>query len=98
MSFDYLLGLSDFKGNNHNRHLNKELSGRRLRLFRRKNGYTQTSLADKEKTTHSTLSAYEPGKTLILTTFAYQICMDNDISFDWLVGRSDEKTNKVKVV
>lgn len=92
VNFDYLLGLSDSKENNHNRPLNKEISGKRLRLFRRENGYTQTSLADKLKTTHSTLSAYESGKTLILTTFAYQICMNHGISFDWLVGRSDKKT------
>jgi len=91
VSFDYLLSLSDNKKKNHVRKLNKLEAGKRLLLFRKENEYTQTSLANKLKTTHSTLSAYETGKTLILTTFAYQICHEHNISFDWLIGRSDKK-------
>jgi len=67
VSFDYLLSLSDNKKKNHVRKLNKLEAGKRLLLFRKENEYTQTSLANKLKTTHSTLSAYETGKTLILT-------------------------------
>ena len=36
-------------------------------------GISQQALADLLNTSHSTISAYESGKTLILTAFAYQI-------------------------
>ena len=38
-------------------------------------------------TTSSTISAYETGKTLILTAFAYQICIKYNVSLDWLCGK-----------
>lgn len=95
VSLDYLLTLSENK-KNYNKPLDKDIAGRRLRNFRKEYKYTQVELADKLKTTHSTISAYEAGKTLILTTFAYQICKEHDISLDWLVGKSDEKNLKIK--
>lgn len=33
---------------------------------------------------HSTISAYEFEKTLILTIFAYQSCLKYHISLEWL--------------
>ena len=33
---------------------------------------------------HSTTSAYESEKTLILTIFAYQTCLKYHISLEWL--------------
>lgn len=33
---------------------------------------------------HSTISAYESEKTLILTIFAYQPCLKYPISLEWL--------------
>ncbi len=91
VSLDYILTLSEDKEKKHNKPLDKTTAGKRLLEFRKDNNYTQTELASKLKTTHSTISAYESGKTLILTTFAYQICSSHNISFDWLIGRSNEK-------
>ena len=48
---------------------------------------TQEELANILNTTHSTISAYESGKTTILTAFAYQICKRYNISMDYLCGR-----------
>ena len=47
--------------------ISKEVAGDRLREFRRGKNLTQKELAEDLKTTQSTISAYENGKTLILT-------------------------------
>lgn len=44
-------------------------------------------LAKSLNTTQSTIWAYETGRTLILTAFAYQICVKYNVSMDWLCGR-----------
>lgn len=38
-------------------------------------------------TSHSTISAYENGKILILTSFAYSIAIKYNVSLDWLCGK-----------
>ena len=58
--------------------------GCRLKEFRKNHHLTQVKLANFLCTTHSTISAYESGKTLLLTAFAYQICKTYSISMDWL--------------
>lgn len=91
VSLDYLSGLS----NNQNAvklcDLNSKKVGNNLRNFRREKKMTQVELASFLNTTHSTISAYESGKTLILTSFAYQICKKYNISLDWLCGKSEKK-------
>ena len=53
-------------------------------------GYlTQEELAKDLNTTHSTISAYESGKTLILTSFVYEIAIKYKLSLDWLCGKID---------
>lgn len=90
VSIDYLLGLTNKNTNcEKNIEINKKLIGEKLLLFRKSFNVTQVKLAELLHTTHSTLSAYESGKTLILTAFAYQICKEYNISFDWLCGRSN---------
>ena len=48
---------------------------------------TQEELASTLNTTHSTISAYESGKTTILTAFAYDICKRYNIYMDYLCAR-----------
>lgn len=48
-------------------------------------------LAKLLNTTHSTISAYESGKTTILTAFAYEICKKYNISMDYLIGRINKR-------
>lgn len=92
LSMDYMLGLSNIKnGSVINRNLDKKLIGRRLKEFRIENGITQESLAKMLNTTHSTISAYESGKTTILTAFAFEICRKYNMSMDYLCGRIDDK-------
>lgn len=89
-SFDYITELTDikyFKSNN--TVLDKKLIGNRIIELRKKYNLTQQQLADVLNTSHSTISAYENGKTLILTAFAYQICLKYNVSMDWLCGRTN---------
>lgn len=86
ISFDYLCGLS--KENNYKKsNISKERIGNRLTEFRKENNITQKELADVLNTTHSTISAYESGKTTILTIFAYEIAKKYNISMDWICGK-----------
>ena len=88
VSLDYLTNLSmQNEKTNQIKNLDKKLIGNNLKKFRVDNNITQVKLAKILNTTHSTLSAYESGKTLILTAFAYQICKTYKISLDWLCGR-----------
>lgn len=86
ISFDYLCRLS--KENNYNKgNIDKKEIGKRLKEFRKENSITQQELANVLNTTHSTISAYESGKTTILTIFAYEIAKKYHISMDWICGK-----------
>ena len=89
-SMDYVLGLSNERTNSDIREikeLNKKLIGSRIKEIRERNKLTLRDLASELNTTSSTISAYETGKTLVLTAFAYQICTKYDVSLDWLCGK-----------
>ena len=88
VSLDYLCNLSLIKkeNKNYNYIVNKELSSNNIMNFRKKNNLTQKELAIFLNTTPSTICAYEKGKTLILTSFAYQICKKYNISMDYICG------------
>ena len=93
VSLDYMLGLSNRNNNYKNiEKLNRVEIGKKIKIIRQDNKLTLRSLAKELNTTSSTISAYETGKTLILTAFAYQIAKKYKISLDWLVGRSKVKT------
>ena len=90
VTMDYALGLSD-KNNNKNiqkvNKLNKQKVGERLRKIRKNNHLPLRAIAEDLNTIPSTLAYYERGRTLIQTSFAYQICQQYHISLDWLCGR-----------
>ena len=92
VSMDYMLGLSNTRHYDViNTVIDKSLIGKRLREFRIENNITQVELAKLLNTTHSTIGAYESGKTTILTAFAYEICKKYNISMDYLCGRINAK-------
>ena len=87
---DYVLKLSNKKKNKDIKkidNLDKQVIGNHIRIVRGENKLTLRALASVLNTTSSTISAYETGKTLILTVFAYQICKKYKVSLDWLCGR-----------
>lgn len=88
VSLDYIMKLSDKKIPSINRNtLDKILIGKNIKIIRMQNNLSQQDLANVLNTTKSTIWAYEAGKTLILTAFAYQICVKYNVSMDWLCGR-----------
>lgn len=90
-SMDYVLGFTDIKTSSNIikiKELNKKEIGARIKKIREDNNLTLRDLASKLNTTSSTISAYETGKTLILTAFAYQICSEYNVSLDWLCGKT----------
>ena len=93
VSIDYLFNLSNKKKYTDSKigEIDKLLAGQRLKEFRNENNLTLRKLANLLNTTPSTISAYETGKTLILTAFAIQICRKYKISMDWLYGKKANK-------
>ena len=90
VSMDYAMGIS--KSNTYSNkliNLDNKLIGARIRKIRLDNNLTQEKLAIFLNTTHSTISAYENGKTLILTIFAFEICKKYNYSLDWLCGKKE---------
>ena len=90
VSMDYALSLSDERTYNNMKYLttlNKEEIGKRIKKIREDHGMSYNDLAKELNTTKSTIYAYETGKTLILTAFAYQICIKYKVSLDWLTGK-----------
>ena len=90
ISMDYIVGLTDEKNNSgiiKLTELKKNEIGSRIKKIREDNNLTLRDLAKELNTTSSTISAYETGKTLILTAFAYQICIKYNVSLDWLCGK-----------
>lgn len=95
INIDYILDLSNTKTNTKIiKELNKKEIGKRIKEVREENNLTLRALAKELNTTSSTISAYETGKTLILTAFAYQIAKKYNISLDWLLGKSNIKNIK----
>lgn len=90
-SIDYLLGLTkENKYNNVFKEINRTVTGQRLKNFRKHFKLTQVELANFLNTTQSTISAYENGETLILTSFALQISQKYNVSIDYLCGRKND--------
>ena len=92
ISMDYILGLTNkkikYKKLNE---LDKKIIGNNIRKLRRDNDLTLRDLARILNTTSSTISAYETGKTLLLTAFAIEIVQKYHLSIDELCGK--EKIN-----
>ena len=87
LNIDYLLGLDKKKIMHDNNILDKKLIGHNLKMFRIKNNLTQKDIANFLNTTQSTIWAYENGKTLILTSFVYQLALKYHFSIDKFLDR-----------
>lgn len=92
ISMDYILGLTNkkikYKKLNE---LDKKIIGNNIKKLRSDNSLTLRDLAKILNTTSSTISAYETGKTLLLTAFAIEIAQKYHLSIDELCGK--EKIN-----
>ncbi len=89
VSADYIMGLTKKSDVTNKIELDSKIIGKRIRQVRLQNNVSQIELAKILNTSQSTISAYESGKTLILTAFALQICKKYNISLDWLMGKKN---------
>lgn len=91
INMDYVIGLSNNIINiNKNIILDKKMIGNNIKEFRNKNKITQEELAEKLGTTHSVISSYENGHTLILTAFLINLCTTYNLSADTLCNRKND--------
>lgn len=86
-NMDYVLGVTKSNYFNGTHAFNNLIIGRNLKKVRKDNNITQEQLSSFLNTTQSTISAYESGKTDLLTAFAIQIVTKYNISLEWLCGR-----------
>ena len=93
-SLDFIVGFTrDNIKYNKNIKLDSKLIGKNLKAIRENLKLTQQQIADKCNIYQSTYNHYETGYSLIKIIPAYSICKTYNISFDWLVGR----TNNIKI-
>ncbi len=96
VSMDYILGISNinkYHNYDYKKKIDKTTIGNNIKLVRKKNKLTQKDLAKILNTSQSTISAYENGKTLVLTAFIYSLATQFNLSVDKLCGRN--KNQKV---
>lgn len=92
INIDYMLNITNQRLYiKSNKEMNLDLVKERTRLLRKELDLTLRQIASILNTTSSTWSAYETGKTLILSSFLIEICQSANISIDWVLGRSDNK-------
>jgi len=93
VTMNYIFNLSsnnDFNKYDYTKKINKKEIGEKIKSIRKKENLTQYELALLFNTSQSTISAYESGKTLLLTTFAYQLSKKFNISLDSLCNLDKE--------
>mgnify|MGYP005767957015 CR=1 FL=1 len=91
INMDYVIGLSNKPITiNKKITLDKKAIGKNIKNFRITNKITQEELASKLGTTHSVISAYENGHTLILTAFLINLCTTYNLSADNLCNRKND--------
>lgn len=91
VNIDYILNLSNKKIAIKSSKINYDLITKRTKEVREDLNMTLRDIASFLNTTSSTWSAYETGKTLILSSFLIQICRKYKYSADWILGRKNNK-------
>lgn len=91
VNIDYILNLTNNKITIKSNTINYDLIAKRTRELRIDLNMTLREIATFLNTTSSTWSAYETGKTVILSSFLTQICKKYKYSADWVLGRSNNK-------
>lgn len=92
LSLDYVVGLSDLKTYDLKfTDLDIKEVGKNFKQVRKEQNFTQEKLAKIFNTTHSAISAYENGITLIPTIFLIEFAKISNISLNWFCGKTDNK-------
>ena len=92
VSMDYVVNNSNTKNYKLEKNiLDKKEIGSKLRLIRKEMNLTQEKLANIFNTTHSAISAYENGATLIPTIFLIEFSKLSNVSMNWFCGKTNER-------
>lgn len=92
LSLDYVLDFSDIKQyENEKEGIDPILLAKRIKLIRRLNNVTQKQLAQDLNITNSSISKYENGINLPLTSYLIAFCKYFNISSDYVTGRIEEE-------
>ena len=94
VSIDYLLGMSDIKFETERNEIDFNLMRKRLKKLRKNKGISQLELGDKVGFSQKTYSNYEVGSRVPTTFKLMYIAKYYNVSYDYLVGRSDIKEIK----
>ncbi len=87
---DYIFSLTNtLQYENTNKGINQQLSGQRLKTFRKDAKFTQEKLAEILNVARTIISKYEKGEYPIATHTLYTICKKYNISADYLLGKID---------
>ena len=90
VSLDYIFGFTTCRRyENMQEQVNKNISGQRLKEFRKDFNLTQVKLAKLLNIGKGTIADYERGRYLIATPFLYMICSKYHVSADYLLGKTD---------
>ena len=72
--------------------------GERIKLLRKENNYTQEQFGDIFGLVKSTVSLYESGKSNPDDEIKQKIADHFDVSIDWLLGRTEERSTVDKII
>ena len=99
VTMDYILNITKsnrYLENDYTEEIDKTAIGNNIKTLRKKYRLTQGDLAKILNTSQSTISAYESGKTLVLTAFIYSLASQFNLSVDKLCGRNKPIKEVVK--
>ena len=91
VSLDYVLGLGEIWEYPSSRVIDPKLLAKRIKRIRRENDVTQDELANILNITRSSISKYENGINLALTSYIIGFCNYFHVSADFVTGKIDEE-------
>ena len=91
VSLDYVLGFKDVWEYENSKGIDPKLLAKRIKRIRRENDLTQDELAKILNITRSSISKYENGINLALTSYIIGFCKYFHVSADFITGKIDEE-------
>ena len=91
VSLDYVLGFTDVWEYENSKRIDPKLLAKRIKRIRRENDLTQDELAKILNITRSSISKYENGINLALTSYIMGFCKYFHVSADFVTGKIEEE-------